>query len=531
MGNRHDVLIVGAGASGGVAAARLAAGGLRVLCLEQGDWPDTRRFVGRRPDWEVTAEPRWSLDPNTRLLESDYPVDASESDIDPLMWNGVGGSTVLWAASWHRLPPSDFEVRRQDGVAVDWPLSYAELAPYYDEVEAQMGVSGQDGDPAYPPKAPYPLPPMPIGKAGRRMAEGFDRLGWHWWPGSNAVPSRPYRGRNACVRRGLCILGCADGAKASTDLTHWPDAIRDGATLVTGARVREIVLDAAGRARGAVYIDRSGQEHLAEASVVVLCGNGIGTPRLLQLSTSARFPRGLANSSGLVGRGLMVHPIAIVTGTFDDPLESWLGPQGTLIYSMQNYRSDASRGYLRGSKWQLMPHGGPLGFAMGVRDIGSLHAEVARRFGHTLTVMIYAEDLPEDHNRITLDPERTDSDGLPAARMHYRLSDNSRRLLDHNIRDVETALRAAGAAETAAMPLCREFGGAHLLGTARMGDDPETSVVDRWGQAHDVPGLFILDGSIFPTAGAVNPTATICALALRGAERILASRHAPGFAA
>lgn len=520
-----DVLIVGAGASGGVAARHLAAAGIRVTCLEQGEWPDESKFIGRRPDWELLADPRWSPDPNVRLWESDYPVDTSESDVDPLMFNGVGGSTVLWAACWHRLRPDDFRVRSSDGVAADWPLNYDELAPYYDAVEAEMGVSGRDGDPAWPEHAPYPLPALPIGKAGMKLAGGFDRLGWHWWPGSNAVPSRAYRGRNACVRRGLCIFGCADGAKASTYLTHWPDAIRDGARLITGARVREITLDAAGRADGAVYRDRSGQEIRIKAATVILCCNGIGTARLLQLSTSARFPDGLANSSGLVGRGLMVHPTAIVTGTFDEDLESWAGPQGAILYSMQHYTSDPSRGFLRGSKWHLMPHGGPLGFAMAGETGAALHQRVAAGFGRTLTIMLFAEDLPEDHNRVILDPDNPDTDDLPGARMLYRVSDNSHRLLAFNTAAAEEVLRAAGAVQTHATPVFRHYGGAHLMGTARMGDDPATSVVDRWGRSHDVPNLFILDGSIFPTGGAVNPTGTICALALRGAAHIVANRR------
>lgn len=519
-----DILIVGAGASGGVAAQHLAAAGIKVTCLEQGEWPDENRFIGRRPDWELLAEPRWSPNPNVRLWESDYPVDASESDIDPLMFNAVGGSTVLWTASWHRLTPRDFEVRTRDGVAADWPMTYEELAPYYDEVEAAMGVSGRNGDPAYPEHAPYPLPAMPIGKAGMKLVGGFDKLGWHWWPGSNAVPSRPYRGRNACVRRGLCMFGCADGAKASTHLTHWPDAIRDGAQLITGARVREITVDAAGRADGAVYIDRSGDEQRVKAAVVILCGNGVGTARLLQLSTSKGFADGLANSSGLVGRGLMLHPIAIVTGTFEEELESWVGPQGQLLYSMQNYASDPSRGFVRGSKWQLMPHGGPLGFAMSLEQGAPLHQRMDG-FGRTLTVMVYAEDLPEDSNRVILDSDMTDSDGLPGARLLYKISENSRKILDYNTAAVTDLLHAAGAVTTNTMPICREFGGAHLMGTARMGNDPETSVVDRWGRSHDVPNLFVFDGSVFPTAGAVNPTGTICALALRGASHIVANRR------
>ncbi len=520
---KTEVLIIGAGASGSVAAHYLANQGIGVTCLEQGEWPDSEKFVNRRDEREIVAGGRWHANPNIRLTEADYPVDASEADVDPMMYNGVGGSTVLWSALWHRLLPSDFRVRSLDGVARDWPISYDDIAREYDEVEAALGVSGLAGDPAYPPRNPYPLPPFPLGEVGLRFGEAMNRLGWHWWPGSNAIPSRAYRNLNACVRRSNCLTGCADGAKASTNLTHWPEAIAAGARLVTGARVREITIDAQGMATGALYIDRAGEEQAVRAGRVILCANGIGTPRLLLLSRSERFPDGLANSSGLVGRGLMLHPTAVATGVFEERFDTWHGPNGQLASSMQFYETDASRGFVRGSKWSMVANTGPLGMASTLPLRGAAFQQAMTEiFGHTMHIVIFGEDLPEEENRVTLDPEATDSDGIPAVKIRYRVGENTRRLIRFNLDRAAEALTAAGAVQVIPTPVQREFGGAHLMGTARMGEDPSSSVVDRWGRTHDVPNLYVFDGSVFATSGAVNPTGTICALALRFSKRLAA---------
>ncbi len=533
-----DVLIIGAGPSGSVAAKHLAQAGIKVVCLEQGHMPDANKYAGRRPEWELVSQKQWHPNPNYRDRERDYPINTDSSDVHPLMFCGVGGSATLYAGHWTPFMPSDFKVRSLDGVADDWPFSYEDLSPFLEEIEREVGVSGLGGNPAYPPKMAYPTPALPIGKVGNKAAECLDAMGWHWWPGTNAIPSLPYNGLNACVRRGTCMSGCPEGAKSTTDLTHWPHAIKAGARLITGARVRKITTNDEGLATGAVYIDEPGREREQKASVVILCANGIGTPRLLLLSASARFPNGLANSSGLVGKRLMMHPFSAVQATFDEDLESWRGPFGQNVSSYEFYETDESRGFVRGAKWGAMPGGGPLGATSfvgtkvftdpnaRVEDIwgSNLHEMVERRFGRSMVWGIIGEDLPEESNQVLLDPDLTDSDGIPAPKLLYKVSENSERMLKfHEDRCLE-AVKAGGAIETSVVHQMPDTGW-HLLGTCLMGNDPKSSVVNQWGATHDVPNLFILDGSTFPTSAGLNPTATIMTVALRQTRRLIAQRR------
>ncbi|HEY3062893.1 MAG TPA: GMC family oxidoreductase, partial [Chloroflexota bacterium] len=296
-----DALIIGAGASGSAVAWSLSEAGFKVVCLEQGDWVQPETLPHGRDDWELHRLTDFNPDPNVRQLVADYPVNNAESTFTPLMFNAVGGSTIHWSAHFPRYHPSDFRVRSLDGVGDDWPLSYGELEPFYDLSDRITGVSGVTGDPSQPRRSERGTPPMPIGILGETIAKGFDKLGWHWWVSDGAILSEPYEGRPACNLCGPCDLGCPTGARASADVTFWPRALRRGAELRTGCRVREITLDADGRARGAVYYTRDGALQEQRAPLVIVATNGIGTPRLLLNSRSPRFPDGWANRSGKVG--------------------------------------------------------------------------------------------------------------------------------------------------------------------------------------------------------------------------------------
>jgi len=522
-----DVLVIGAGPSGAVVTHTAAAAGLRVVCLEQGDWVNPSDFPANHPEWELLIQHDWAHDPNERKLPSDYPVDVSESDMWPVMFNAVGGSSIYYGAEWPRLVPSDFRVKTVDGVADDWPISYNDLKPYHDEVDAFIGVSGVDGDPAYPDGLTYPLPPNPLGKAGVKAAEAANTLGWHWWPGTNAIPSQKFKTLEQCARWGTCEWGCPQGAKASFDLIYMPQALQHGAKVITGARVRKIVTDESGsRATGAEYVDRDGAVHVQEARSVVLCANGVGTARLLLLSASDKHPNGLANSSDMVGRNLMLHPNCSALGFYDEDLESWRGPAGQLIHSLQFYETDRSRGFVRGSKMHVLPTPGPLNAIEAHRQLdfeevwGPAVHEIARQARNGILWAANTEDLPERHNRVTLSPDLVDSDGLPAPKVEYRLSENTWALLKFTVDRFVELHKAAGAVKILTQEIWVDQPG-HLLGTARMGDDPTTSVVDSYGKAHDVDGLYIADGSIFVTSGSANPTSTISALALRVGKNLV----------
>lgn len=524
MQERTDVLVIGSGAAGAALTWRLTELGARVTCLEQGDWIDPASFASAKPTYEShLVRGDFNFSPNTRKRPEDYPVTtAGEDPPYIMMFNAVGGTTIHWQAHFPRFHPSDFRVRTLDGVADDWPITYDDLTPYYELNDRMMGVSGLAGDPANPSRSPRQTPPLPLGKLGDTLVTGFEALGWHWWIADQAINSQPYDGRPPCLLHGKCMFGCPIGAKASTDRTYWPKAIDKGAVLKTRARVREITVDAQGRAQGALYYDREGNLHEERARVVVVCCNGVGTPRLLLNSKSSAFPDGLANSNGLVGKNFMIHPGRFIKGVFEDELDGHIGPMGNPLYSQEFYETDPSRGFARGYTLVGERTFGPLSHAFDVPSGPEHHREMRRRFPHSAGVTVLADDLPEENNRVELDPEQTDSSGIPAARATYTLSDNSKAMLKHAAARAREVLEAAGAVEVIDSGNSNM---AHLMGTARMGNDPRMSVVDAWNRAHDVPNLYVVDGSSFTTGSGVNPTSTIGALALRAADGIWDKRR------
>lgn len=517
-------MIVGAGPSAAVAALRLAQAGLEVTCFEQGGWPDRSTFGGDTPAGELIGLKQWSGSPGVRGGVADYPIDDTASDMKALNYNGVGGGSVLYNAQWPRMLPSDFRVFSNEGVAADWPLTYEELQPFYDETDRQFGVSGLGGNPAYPDGEEPPLPALPIGPLGLAVARAQARLGWHWWPDTNAILSAPRDGRHACVQRGTCGRGCDEGAKASADLTHWPRFAGLGGTLVTRATVRRILVDANDRATGVEWVDGDGGMHGHDADVVLCAANGIGTPRLLLASATGAHPDGLANDCGLVGRGLMLHPMSLVQGTLPG-VTPWHGHNGGIINSLQFYATDASRGFVRGARWALTGGGQPLAVALGhTGEWGpGHHRRIREQVGRRLQWVLLAEDLPEEENRVILGAE-SDGAGLAGVVVTYRTSANTERLLAWHAQRAIESLNAAGAVD---IGVVQARANGHFMGTARMGLDPATSVCDRWGFTHRISNLGIIDGSVFPTASGMNPTSTISALALRTAQHLIDERGLP----
>ncbi len=524
-----EVLVIGAGLSGAVAALELSRADIAVTCLEQGEWQDPADYPGDKSDFELQALGPWNANPNLRKANADYPILDDSSEIKPMLYNAVGGSTILYSAHWMRFLPGDFRVKTLDGVADDWPISYRDLATFYDLNDIDFGVSGIAGDPAYPDHPEYPLPPLPIQSWGERVAAAHHRLGWHWWPGSNAIASQPYRNRRPCVQRSTCRAGCNEGAKASVDRSHWPEALARGVKLITRARVYRILLNDKGLACAALYRDANGDIQRIDANLVLLASHAIGSARLLLSSTSTQFPDGLANRSGQVGRNLMMHPLCRIIGFFDEPMMSWQGHWGQSIYSLEFAETRPEHDFVRGAKWNLGPSGGPLTAALYPLDEarcwgGPLHSKIDKWLGRSAIWGITAEDLPEPHNRLILDHDHRDSAGDPTIRLQYQVSENSRRLLNFMASRAIESFTEAGAYETSARRLVTDNGW-HALGTCRMGENPQTSVVNPWLRSHDVENLYIIDGSVFVTSSSVNPAATIAALARRCADQLIKTRY------
>lgn len=524
-----DALVIGAGPSGAIVTSVLAAAGIRTLCLEQGGWIRSEEHPHADPDWEWRRFSDWSIFPKIRGRGDDFPVDTA--DEDALYFAGVGGATLIYTALWPRLRPSDFRKGTEHGLAPNWPMSYEDLAPFYDRVDLLMGTAGLQGDPAWPARGPFATAPMPPGPCGRFIGEVMDRLGWHWWPFPVGAISGDYDGRSGCNLCGGCVMGCRRGALADASVAVWPKALAAGAGLRIGARVQRLESDASGRVTGAHWIDReTGARHFQPARVVVLCANGLGTPRLLQMSTSERFPNGLANGSDQVGRNLMHHTLVGAEFWIDRDLESHKGMVGGAI-SAEFAETDPARGFVNGYGFNILRATGAAACAIGAFSGRPApwgrahHGWFRRRFSRSFRAYAIGDDLPQPTNRVTLSKTLRDSEGLPAPHVSYEPHENDWRLMRHAKAKLAEIGRAAGAHDVAIVDYVGADGryrppAWHLLGTCRMGDDPKTSVVNRWHRAWEVPNLYVVDGSVMPTGGAVNPTPTVCAMALRAAEHL-----------
>ena len=524
-----DALVIGAGASGAIQSLVLAQAGLSVVCLDQGGWTEPGQHPHHSQDFQYQRENGWNPNPVIRKRSDDYPVEGEQSHA--LMWNGVGGGTNIFTALWPRLRPSDFRKGIEHGLAPDWPITYEDLAPFYDEADRLIGISGLSGDPGMPPREPYPLGPLPLRASGRIIAQGFERLRWHWWPMPAGIISESYDGRPACNGCGNCLSGCPRGSMAKMSITLWPRALAAGAKLRPGARVERIETGVDGRATGAIYIDRATGLRLRQtANVVVLAANGVGSPRLLLLSESGHCPKGLANGNDWVGRNLLHHTLVAAEIWVDAPINSYIGNTGAII-SSEFAETDVARGFVNGFNFNVV-RGGPAGVAA----IGAFsnrpapwgaehHSWFVRHFGHSFGAYAIGDDIPQSTNRISLSENEKDSDGLAAAKLHYVPHENDRRMMRFAIDRLRDLARSVDAFDVVMVDyyengVYRTPG--HLLGTCRMGDDPETSVVDQWHRTWEVPNLYICDGSSFVTGGVVNPTSTVTALALRCARHLAA---------
>jgi choline dehydrogenase-like flavoprotein len=520
-----DVLIVGSGAAGAAIAWKLSESGLSVTCLEQGRSLHPSEFPSNFVNWESKKLREFNPDPNIRKDRLDYPVNNNGSPIEIANFNAVGGSTILFSGHYPRFHKTDFKSKTLFDVGEDWPIDYQDLKPYYELNESFLGVSGLVGDPKYDDIESL-APPVALGKISAVLGEAFNALGWHWWPSYSAISTKAFGNRNPCINLGPCNTGCAQGAKSSADVSYWPEALKNGVKLITEARVSKLVLSKKDVVGGVEYFDKAGKISTYTAKVIVLAASGVGTPRILLNSATPDFPGGLANSSGLVGKRLMLHPLAYIEGQFPQNLDSNWGPQGCSIFSQEFYDDNPLNGHRKGYTFQLLRGPGPVEWMHSRLRRGEIvwgpeHKKYyENNFNRSISVSAIIEDLPEESNYVDLDPQETDAFGIPVPRINYKLSANSKSMLAHAMTNGKILLKKAGAHKVLASGPVKKTGW-HIMGTAKMGTDAKNSVVDPNCKAHDFSNLYIVDSSVFVSSAGVNPANTIQAISLRAADVIV----------
>ena len=505
-----DLVVVGAGAGGVTLAQRLARAGWKVVILEKGPfWDPDRDWVS---DEQGSSHLYWT---DERIISGNEPIEMGKNNSGV----GVGGSMTHFAGYTPRFHPSDFEVRTRDGVAVDWPISYWDLKASFERVERELPVAGQDwpwGDPHS-----YPHGPHPVAGAASVAWQGARDCGIEMRVGPVAITNGVFGNRPHCIYRGFCLQGCKVNSKASPLITHLPDAIEHGVEVRADCMATRVAVDdASGRCTEVVYLDGDGIEHRQRADAVAVCGYAIETPRLLLLSTSRRFPNGLANNADQVGRYVMVQGATQVAARFPMELRMYKAPPPE-ISSEQFYETDESRGFVRGFSIQTIA---PLPIDWAQHVLADGHwgralREYMRDYNHWTVLGVLCEYLPLAENRVTLAGGVKDRYGLPVANFSYSLCDNDKRNSAYGTNVLNEIWDCAGAQDTLTIDRY-----AHLVGGARMGFSPEDSVVDASHRAWEVPNLFVCDGSVFPTQGAANPALVIMALADRLAALLKSKR-------
>jgi choline dehydrogenase-like flavoprotein len=512
-----DVCVVGAGPAGGLVAAELAADH-DVVVLEAGP-----RFHedGRERRMERSIRPAFGPDDIWEMggPRDAYTADGRDYPLNAARVKGVGGSTLHWQGMVMRLQEADFASRSREGVGADWPIDYADLRPYYARAESELGVAGADDNPFAPPReTPHPMPAFPPSYSDSVFAEACEALGIATHSVPNARNSEPYDDAAACVGYGTCQPVCPSGAKYTAE-RHVDRAAAAGARVVPEAPVQRLEHDDSGDRVTAAVHRRDGETHRQEARAFVLACGGVETPRLLLLSRSDAHPDGLANASGAVGRYFMDHCFAGMGGRYDGPTrQHHVGFNTTESHRFYDVTDDGGR-----FKLEFLNYAGPSPVERALRadDWGDPLLERLRDdYGRHLGLGALAEQLPRPENRVTLDPDRTDAHGCPVPRIEWHLGDYVRRTLAR-ANEVQRSILAELDVDPEWVVDPETTGPAfHHMGTTRMGTDPGASVVDSHCRTHDLSNCWIASSSVFVTGGAMNPTLTIAALALKAADHL-----------
>ena len=502
------VLIIGTGAGGGVLANELAQKGVKVVALEAGGRYLPDDYLN--DEWDSFAQLAW-LD--ARTTSGDWRVAKDFAGLPAWIVKAVGGTSIHWAGASLRFQEHEWKPRSAYGHVtganlLDWPIDAAEMAPWYEKAEAKLGVTRTGGRPGLPGNNNYKI----LEKGA--LAVGYKEV----HTGRMAINSVDYDARPPCQQTGFCFQGCKWGAKWSSAYTDIPKGEATGNLEVRDrCHALRIEHDDKGRVTGALYADKDGVQHFQKARVVCVAGNSIESPRLLLNSASAMFPDGLANSSGQVGRNYMRHVTGSVYGVFEKPVKMWRGT--TMAGIVQDEaRLDPSRGFVGGYELETLALGLPFMAAfLDPGGWGRSFTSAMDGYENMAGMWIVGEDMPQETNRVTLSSTAKDQHGLPAPNVHFDDHPNDVAMRKHAYARGEAIYRAAGAIRTFPTP---PYPSTHNLGTNRMSEKPRDGVVDRHGRSHDVPNLFVSDGSQFTSGAAENPTLTIVALAIRQATFI-----------
>ncbi len=503
------VVIIGSGAGGGTLANELCQQGVNVVLLEAGKRIEMKDF--ENDEWKMFNKTAW-LD--KRTTSGSWRVAKDFPNLPTWIVKAVGGTTVHWAGASLRLKDYEFKARTTygeiaDANLLDWPISLAELEPYYDRAEDKMGVTGT-----------HDIPPLPGSNNYKVLAAGAKRLGYQKvHTGNMAINSRPRDRRQSCRQLGFCFQGCKLGAKWSTLYTEIPKAEATGKLDIRPeSQALQILHNDQGKISGVLYADKDGNQVEQKARLVCVAGNSIESPRLLLNSASTMFPDGLANSSGQVGRNYMRHTTGSVYGIFDKEVNMYRGTTMAGIVE-DEARNDPSRGFVGGYHMETIALGLP--FVAAFLDPGAWgreFTELMDQYDHMAGMWVVGEDMPRETNRITLHPTEKDQFGQPIPNVHYDDHANDIAMRNHGFKQGSAIYEAVGATRIVETP---PYPSTHNLGTNRMSDKPSDGVVNKWGQAHDIANLFVSDGSQFTTGAGENPTLTIVTLAIRQAEYIV----------
>jgi choline dehydrogenase-like flavoprotein len=511
---KHDlndasvVVVVGSGAGGGTLANELCQKGIDVVLLEAGKHYQINDFVN--DEWQAFGMFSW-LD--KRTTSGNWRVAKDFPGLPAWICKTVGGTTVHWAGASLRFQEHEFKTKTVYGgipgaTLLDWPLTLKELEPYYAKAEDKLGVTRTNG-----------IPGLPGNNNFKVMYWGATRVGYKTvHTGRMAINSRPRADRDSCWQIGFCFQGCKSGAKWSALYTEIPKAEATGRLdLRPESMALRIEHDGAGKASGVVYADKDGKQQVQKARAVCVAGNSIETPRLLLNSHSSKFPDGLANSSGQVGRNYMRHTTGSVYAIFDRPVRMHRGT--TMAGIIQDEAgNDPKRGFVGGYHMETISLGLP--FLTSFLNPGAWGREFTRNvdmYDHMAGMWLVGEDMPQTNNRITLHPSEKDQWGLPIPNVHFDDHQNDVAMRNHGFKQGAMVYDAAGAIRTIEVP---PYPSTHNLGTCRMSEKTQDGVCNKWGQTHDVKNLFISDGSQFTSGGGENPTLTIVTLAIRQADYI-----------